>query len=751
MNKTKLGGSASLLALLAAGGLAACTGGFDDKGGALQDDCVSNREYFSRTAWPEVLESKCVSCHGPGGIADQKGSAFKIQPQAYPGFIDANLANFQDVSRTKIDGVNVLLVKPTGGADHGGGAVIEKGSAAYAALEEMIRRVDQGELCAEEDNKAALSSVQLLSANETLRKATLHLAGRLPSITENEAVAKDGDAALQTALDAIMKEDAFYARMVELYNDQWLTDRYLRDSNNVLNASDFPESDVYYDSLEGVEQEKYRRAIAREPLELINFIIREERPFTEVVTADYTVLNSYSARIYNNSDLTFADTANEKDYKAGKRYAMREGVKVELPNAGIMTSPMFLNRYPTSRTNRNRHRSMIILREFLATDILKVANRPIDAATASSYGNPTLEDPSCTVCHKVLDPIAGTFLKWDDNDYEKFEADNQWYADMVNPGFGEAKMTLADYPTSEAWLAEKIAADERFPRAVVNHLIKSLTGQGSLDFPSSGDANQIRGWEIQESDIRGFAKRFADANFNLKVLIKDIILSPYFRAKNAVGADEKTLATLDFIGTGRLLSPEALSRKFAATVGFNWWRYDKQPELTTTYNLLYGGIDSESVTARLDAPNGVMASLIWRMANETSCRATAFDFSKETDNRRLFPLVELTDSPSNSEAKIRKELQYLYSYLLGTSYETDSAEIDRAFDLFKGTFDDGQVAIGKDEAKGLPGTCQARWDYDNAGVDLASASQITKDENYVIRSWMSVLTYLLSDYEFTHE
>ena len=165
-----------------------------------------------------------------------------------------------------------------------------------------------------------------------------------------------------------------------------------------------------------------RRSIAREPLELMSYIVKNDRSFQEIVTADYTVLNGYTALAYNNPYTEYTPPFDEHDFYEGSIWVTRDGEGVRFPHAGILTSPMFLNRYPTSRTNRNRHRARIVLRELLATDILRIANRPIDPTKAVALANPTREDPACKTCHVIIDPIAGAFQKWDDNDFEEYRA-----------------------------------------------------------------------------------------------------------------------------------------------------------------------------------------------------------------------------------------------------------------------------------------------------------------------------------------
>ena len=46
--------------------------------------------------------------------------------------------------------------------------------------------------------------------------------------------------------------------------------------------------------------------------------------------------------------------------------------------------------------------------------------------------------------------------------------------------------------------------------------------------------------------------------------------------------------------------------------------------------------------------------------------------------------------------------------------------------------------------------CQVRDDYWTR-TELPDKDKLTEDPNYVIRSWMTVVTYLLSDYQFLYE
>jgi hypothetical protein len=204
-----------------------------------------------------------------------------------------------------------------------------------------------------------------------------------------------------------------------------------------------------------------------------------------------------------------------------------------------------------------------------------------------------------------------------------------------------------------------------------------------------------------------------------------------------------------------------LARKIEAVTGLPWQRgYDKSDYLMTDYQILYGGINSDTVTKRLSVPNGVMASVAWRMANETSCYVAGWDFYQPKAARKLFPLVEPGDAPetagvANPEAiaRIKENIVYLHDRILGETLSVDSAEVERTYGLFFETWKEGQALILDDSdiiGDRLNYRCQVREDR-ITGEEFGDGARLEMDEQYTIRSWMAVLTYLLSDYDFLYE
>ena len=94
------------------------------------------------------------------------------------------------------------------------------------------------------------------------------------------------------------------------------------------------------------------------------------------------------------------------------------------------------------------------------------------------------------------------------------------------------------------------------------------------------------------------ATAFIADDHNLRTVVRELILSDAFRARGA-GDDVPAWALLT-AGPARLLTPEELSRKIEAVMGYPWRNRPQDVDyLLDRYRMLYGGIDSDAVVERL--------------------------------------------------------------------------------------------------------------------------------------------------------
>ena len=763
-------------------GFAGCIGG--DEG----DACVSDQTFFAQKVWATTISTKCAGCHSATGLAGKSELVFRGSSEA--GFLDANLEVMRQAAALQQDGVSQLLAMPTGGSasrQHPGGVVIEKGSAEYAALEELVERFDSPSSC-ETNLSATFAGVMLLTPEETLRKASLSLVGRLPTKEEDAAIVAGGINAIDPILDHMMTEPMFYTRLKEIYNDEFLTDRYLNNEDAVQLLNDVDYYDPYwYDAINDPAQvsdyiKKYgawnaddlynrmrswtNRGVAREPLELVAHVVRENRSFQEILTANYIMVNPFSARAFMMSDLKFKNDADPAEFIEAKIPT--------LPHAGILTSPMFLNRYPTTDTNVNRARARMVYQFFLGTDILKTGEQPLDQTLITEV-NPTLNSSACTGCHSNIDPIAGTFRNFDER--ARYDPMAQPITDMRPPGFGAEKTPYELLPQGLQWLAPRVAGDPRFALSAVYTIFKGLTGQTPLIAPtdqsSPSFADEFDAYLTEYTEFSKFARNFEASGYNLKVVFKDIIRSAYFRAKNSTPLDAKQKTQLGELGMGRIMTPESLHRKVQAVLGYPWRPRAFEDNGGTVdflmrrdqYMMLYGGIDSVDVVKRTLSPNGIMANIAERLANEMSCISVPRDMQKLATERTLFPFVEKNYAPEDNNGfpvadavvAIKKNIVHLHKLILGETLPENHPEIERTYQLFLETYREGAKGMSSSDQmvkdkypSALPYPCQVRDDYWTR-TGLPDEDKLTEDPTYVIRSWMTVVTYLMSDYQFIYE
>ena len=745
--------------------------------------------WFAEEVWSKVGRLKCLRCHQSGGDAGDT-SFLLLDPAASPDrspqqVLQHNLRAFTAAAHLQSDGHWLLLQKPAGQLEHGGGVVLSADSTGLRILNDFHQRVHGGADKPEASSGAGVpeSSAALPAARTPffagvtmaddqllLRRAALSLVGRLPTDAERQRVAEGGREALAEILMQLQREEPFYIRLREAFNDIFLLLGI--DGNpdsTVLSYEHFEKTRLWYQQHDlthiADEQERrqagyklandYRRALLEEPLRLIEHIVRNDRPFSEILTADYIMVSAYSARgygVFEQLKEQFKDPDDPLEFLPVRLPALAGRNKSEdqesatgfYPHAGVLSTFQYLSRYPTTETNRNRLRARMYYLHFLGVDVLELAARGSDAAAATArYPIPTMQAGECVVCHQTLDPVAGLF-----QDYWRFDANfsiygrrrDGWFTDMFAAGFERESLPPEERWRALQWLGERTVRDPRFARTMAGHAWQMLTGRRPLQPPQDIDdplfAAKQRAWERQQCDIDTIARRFTEEGMNFRQLIRDWVLSDFYRADGLQSAEltDERLTELSEIGVVRLLTPEQLERKVAAIFGSPWNRLEEQTAM------LYGGIDSKEVTERAMDPSGAMGAIQRTLSNDVACRHTALDFSRPASQRLLFPDIEPDVVPGTSEAadqQIRRAIVRLHQRILGRTDAEDSAEVQRTFRLLSGVVAD---AAAKERFEP-----QETW-HCRQGLERP-----VPDPHYTVRAWRAVITYLLRQPEFLYE
>ena len=170
-----------------------------------------------------------------------------------------------------------------------------------------------------------------------------------------------------------MTEDFFFARLKTIFNDLLLLDAFPGtrslgsfDLRNFANENYFDTANLdplYDSSTRNTIRNEAGYGLAQAPLELIAHVVRQNRPFTEILTADYVLVNPYTATIFsaNVGDATFNfeygdDPAlfDHREFREASIFATAGDINGSIiPQAGIISTLTFLQRYPSTNTNRN--------------------------------------------------------------------------------------------------------------------------------------------------------------------------------------------------------------------------------------------------------------------------------------------------------------------------------------------------------------------------------------------------------------
>lgn len=572
------------------------------------------------------------------------------------------------------------------------------------------------------DNSQTLAATQqrLLSR---LYKASMNLNSTLPLNNWVENVMEDGQSGFESSVDKMMNEDAFYQRLKEIYQPYLHTTSSASGSYVATFGGDVDWHETFNDNAKA----KYARnagnnALNDGALELISYVAKHNRPFTEILTADYMLLNYFSARLLNRLDSVEFTPIEDAQY-SDLAFSENEFKKVKIndvPLAGVLTSHAFIRKYPTTTTNVNRHRSYHVFKQFLDTDIFEISGSRVETDDIAS-DNPTMNNPTCTGCHNVMDPVSSSFRHWQRRD-ERNATPKSWdQSQLLPPGFNGEEMP-EDESAPLQWLTQRIASDPRFARATVKTLFQSITGHPLLLNPDQ-HASQLatQRYNYQQSIIQQIASDFIGSNYNIKQLIKALIMSDYFNSETFVG------------GSSQLLPSERLTRKLKATLNDSSFSGSN----TLLSSSVYQG----------DQANGIMTLIQQYTASYGACESLKQDLAKMPTDRILLPefnwegsLQENGNLSEQAHESIKLNLQNLMWVLWGQAVETDDESLVQLYDHYLSV-----VAAGQSDSttNSLNGNCRFN--------DPVSDNQVRYDNDYLIRGWIGMINIMIDDYRFYFE
>ena len=778
----------------------------------------------------EVLQAKCMMCHIEDGFAGHTPLTY-----SNPSSTIHEVANYNVVMNyfEAADGnKEKYLQKAQGGAAHGGGAVLNSSSAEYKLLNDWINSLETEEEQVTQAPATAptargfFGDVQLATPEQTLRRAALVFARRLPTDSELAAVRKSGESALPGLLRGLMTGEGFEQFLIEGADEvgkfvSAFVDAGQESHSMILMHDTTPvgtELVIDFETKYGDRHHEegpvqwqftrdYSSSVARQPVELIKYIVTNDRNYQEVLTADYTMVNTFINKVYR-SNVSGLPSFSIDLYKDFETYHAYNGLQVFKPgknngrvtqwddkfktelvefmktdgsknsynkvlahggylapnHSGILTMPSFLNRYPSTETNRNRARARWTYKFFLDVDIEKSAARTTDPVALADTHNPTMNNKNCTVCHQRMDPVAGAFKMYDNDgryniwgndtlpdNYKNdpssgYQHGDTWFRDMRSPGFeGMYAPTGLD---TLPWLGRAIANDSRFGKGTVSFWWLPVMGNEPVIAPQDmNDAtynNQLALFSEQDRVMNEIGADFMRNGYNAKDMFVAMAMTPFFRSVSV--SNNTAIVANTSVGGRRLLSVDELEAKIEATTGMNFMGWTdniahmrQNATLLTSnrhFRIAAGGTDTRNVKNRGTKATAVISNTIHHAANRIMCGAVIRDFDT---NGVMFSGI---DRNTTDPTKLKNKIVELYDRFLGEKVTTTSLDVVDTYDML--------VLTAKERRDNNLGWASAEvecpWE-EHEGWNKYNGD----DPKGMIYAWTDVISFLLTDYKFIHE
>ncbi len=458
---------------------------------------------------------------------------------------------------------------------------------------------------------------EALAPAALLRRLSLDLRGTLPTLAELEALegAEDPDATLAELRDAMLEDPAFEERLVELLGEHWQT-----------MVDDF-EIQVQDAGFEMEEEYLFERSVGEEPLRLMARVAVEDRPWSDILSADWTMANDTLVSAW---PIEYTDNADDSATWREARYVDGR------PATGVLSTNGLWWRYDTNESNANRGRAAAISELLVCVDY---HGRPVsfsevdlsEGAAATSQ-----QDPACVSCHSGLDPIAAAlFGFWWTERYSMIET--SWYhAERELLGeevLGVSPAWYGQPADSLGSLGARIQEDPRFGRCATESTTALLWRRPVEDH--------------DRARIELLLAQFESEGLRLKALVRAISDTPEYRAGALVDVASEADAARET--TRRVVIASQLSSALTDLAGLRWERMGTSllHEDEEGFRILAGGLDGRYVRRVANAPTLTWVATVDRVAELAAAGMVERELGEEPVDDGILGPVSLEHLPGD--------------------------------------------------------------------------------------------------------
>lgn len=486
----------------------------------------------------------------------------------------------------------------------------------------------------------AEASVKQLDPVDLLTRISIDLRGVRPSVAELEAVEAD-PAVLDAMIAEWLADERFGDQVRRLFADAYLT----RQDYFYVTAADYGLSD----------EPGFAAAVGEEPLQILSAIAVEDRPYSEVVTADWTMANEVLGAAW------------PLDYPEGETGWRRVQYTDGRPTAGVLTTNSMWWRYMSAASNANRGRANAVSKILLCTDYLSKPiefDRSVNILDGGALADALQNNPGCVACHYSLDPFAAYFWGFYYYDYASMPETTSYHAERermwedysgVAPGYyGEAGYTLND-------LGRQISEDPRLYSCAVERVYGGLL-QRELGLDDT-------------AALLDHLAAFEGEGYTLRALYRSVVAGEEYRA--APSEDPRAASR-------KQVTPELLASMVEDLTGFRFTYYGYDMMMTDTYGLrtLAGGVDGQFVTSPAEEPTATLVLVQERLAEAAAHYVVQADRANP-GSARLFTEIGFVETPASDRDTMARQVQALHLRVFGKRIAVDGPEVEANLELWQ--------------------------------------------------------------------
>jgi hypothetical protein len=481
-----------------------------------------------------------------------------------------------------------------------------------------------------------------LAARQQLIRLSVDLRAIHPSEEELQAIETNPDL-YDDFVDRYLEDPRLIDRVRQIFNT-----RYLMRTGSTFNNEG-----------SGYSQEQVAAAIEEESLGLLAYIFENDLPYSEIVTANYTMGNPVLASLWN------------LDYPNGESGWKPVRYQDNRPHAGILSMNSVWMRYPSEGGNANRHRANAVSKMLLCNDYLSrpvvLSRAAVDQLTISPE-NAINTNTSCQSCHSTLDPLAAHFYGFFPiNDEEMLgtywpERESNWrmYANKEPAYYGTPTGSITE-------LGQLMAEDSRMYECAVRTVLESL------------EQRDVTDWDW--STVQKHYTAFEEDNYNLRTLIRSVVTSDNYKIGSS--NDEEIMEHLPSV---KVVNPHQLSSIIEELTGFSWQMNgtDVLTNSRTGIPVLLGGIDSINVSERNYMPSVGLVFTQERLAQAASWYVVEHDFNPAREEpAKMLRYVTIEDTPDSNPDDFEYQIRELYLMVRGIPLAEEGKEATELMNLWK--------------------------------------------------------------------